>query len=77
MIVICGIAGGVLLAVAAQAVAAPLLLEHVGIYMDVAWPDAGLWTILAAVFGAGLLAALVPAALAYRRTLADGMQVRA
>ena len=40
------------------------------------WPAGDLWLILGGIWLAGALIALVPALMAYRRTLADGMQVR-
>ncbi|MBL38802.1 MAG: peptide ABC transporter permease [Xanthomonadales bacterium] len=75
-ITLAGIAAGLLLAVAAQFALAPWLLERFGIAISFAWPAAWQWLVLAAIALAGVLVALVPAAMVYRRTLADGMQVR-
>jgi len=71
-----GIVLGLLLAYFAQWLAAPMLLDRLGIYLSLHWPEPWQWGVLGAVWLAGLLVALVPASLAYRRTLADGMQVR-
>ncbi len=71
-----GIALGLGLAIAAQAAAAPWLLSHYGLHIGLSLPAAGLWLVLGAIWLSALLVALVPALMAYRRTLADGMQVR-
>jgi putative ABC transport system permease protein len=71
-----GIGLGLVLAVGVQALAAPFLLSTVGVNLAVGWPTALLWKILGGIWLAGLLVGAVPALLAYRRTLADGMQVR-
>ncbi len=71
-----GIIVGVLLALLVQALAAPWLLATFGLHVAVAWPAGDLWLVLGGILLAGLAISLVPALLAYRRTLADGMQVR-
>jgi len=71
-----GILLGLALATLVQALAAPWLLSTVGVNIAVAWPSALLWKILGMIWLAGLIVGAVPALLAYRRTLADGMQVR-
>ncbi|MEN1729081.1 MAG: FtsX-like permease family protein [Pseudomonadota bacterium] len=71
-----GIALGLVLAVIVQALAAPFLLSTVGVNLTVGWPSVLLWKILGAIWLAGVIVGAVPALLAYRRTLADGMQVR-
>ncbi len=76
LIAACGIIAGVGLALLAQALAAPWLLTTFGLHVAVSWPATGLWLVLAGILGAGLAIGLVPALMAYRRTLADGMQVR-
>jgi len=75
-ITLAGIAGGLLLAFAAQFALAPWLLSRFGIAISFAWPAAWQWLVLGAIALAGVLVALVPAVMVYRRTLADGMQVR-
>ncbi|TVQ40998.1 MAG: ABC transporter permease [Wenzhouxiangella sp.] len=76
LIAAAGIVVGLLLALGVQFLAAPWLLEHYGVHVGVSLPAAGVWQLLAGIWLAGLLVALVPALLAYRRTLADGMQIR-
>lgn len=76
LIAFAGILLGVGLAYAAQWVAAPVLLDRLGIYLSLGWPEAWQLGVLGLIWVAGLLVALIPASLAYRRTLADGMQVR-
>ncbi|MEM1082128.1 MAG: ABC transporter permease, partial [Pseudomonadota bacterium] len=71
-----GIALGLLLAYALQAALAPWLLARFGIAVGLAWPATWQWLVLGAIWLLGLLIALVPAVMVYRRTLADGMQVR-
>lgn len=71
-----GIAGGLLLLNGAAALAAPWLEARHGLQLSVGLPAAGEWALLGAVLGASLLASLVPALLAYRRSLADGMTIR-
>ena len=71
-----GILIGVVMATAVQALAAPWLLNHLGLNIGLALPTGELWLILGGIWLAGTAIALVPAGLAYRRTLADGMQIR-
>lgn len=76
LIAACGIIVGIALALLVQAVAAPWLLTTFGLHIGVSWPAGGLWLVLAGILIAGLAIGLVPALMAYRRTLADGMQVK-
>lgn len=76
LIAAAGIALGVLLAVAVQLLAAPWLLANFGLHVGLNWPEPWQLGVLGIIFAAGLLVALVPAFMAYRRTLADGMQVK-
>lgn len=76
LIAAAGILAGLVLALAVQAAAAPWLLDRFGLHVSPSLPDPALWTVLGGIFVAGMLIALVPALMAYRRTLADGMQVR-
>lgn len=71
-----GIVLGVALALTLQVLVAPWLLSAVGLYIGFAPPERYQLIVLGVIFAAGVLIALVPAAMAYRRTLADGMQVR-
>jgi len=75
-ITLAGIVSGLALAYAAQFALAPWLLERFGIAVSFAWPEVWQWLVLGAIALAGVLVALVPAVMVYRRTLADGMQVR-
>lgn len=54
----------------------PWLQASYGILVAPSWPTLAEWKLLALVLGAALLVALIPAALAYRRSVADGMSVR-
>lgn len=76
LIAAAGILVGLLLALGIQVLAAPWLLANYGVHIGVSLPAVVVWQVLAGIWLAGLLIALVPALLAYRRTLADGMQVR-
>ncbi|MFP4207365.1 MAG: ABC transporter permease [Wenzhouxiangella sp.] len=76
LIAAAGIALGVVVAIAVQLSAAPWLLTHFGLHVGLSWPAPWQLGVLGLIFLAGLGVALVPALMAYRRTLADGMQVR-
>ncbi|MGY6629373.1 MAG: ABC transporter permease [Wenzhouxiangella sp.] len=76
LIAAAGILVGVLLALFVQAASAGWLLNHYGLFIETRLPEQALWKVLGGIFGAGLLVGLVPAWMAYRRTLADGMQIR-
>jgi putative ABC transport system permease protein len=71
-----GVLAGVGLALLAQSLAAPWLLANWGVFLSVSWPSWGVWQILLVIWACALLVAVVPAVMAYRTTLADGMQVR-
>ena len=76
LIAAAGIVLGVVLAIAVQWLAAPWLLDNFGLHVGLSWPEPWQLGVLGVIFAAGLLIALVPAFMAYRRTLADGMQVK-
>ena len=57
-------------------VAQPLVLSSFGFHLPVAWPSAWEAVLLGLVLVAGLLSGAIPAALAYRRSLSDGMAIR-
>jgi putative ABC transport system permease protein len=67
---------GVLTALAAQALAAPLLQRRLGITLQMGAPEVTQWAVLAAVLVAGMLASLLPAWRAYSLSLADGLSPR-
>jgi putative ABC transport system permease protein len=76
LITAAGIASGVALAFVVQWTAAPWLLNHFGLHVGLSMP--ALWQVgvLGLIWLSGLVIALLPAGMAYRRTLADGMQIR-
>ncbi|MDT8439552.1 MAG: ABC transporter permease [Wenzhouxiangellaceae bacterium] len=76
LIVVLGMALGVALAAIGLWLAAPLLLDRLGIAVAFQPFEPWQWQVLATIAGTGILVALLPAAMAYRRTLSDGMQVR-
>jgi len=76
LIAAAGIAFGVALALSVQMVAAPWLLSEFGLHVGLTWPAAWQFGVLGLIFLAGLAVGVIPAAMAYRRTLADGMQIR-
>ncbi len=55
--------------------AAPWLQARFGIALPPRWPDAGEWKLLGMAAAAGVLAGVLPAFLAYRRSVQDGMTV--
>lgn len=71
-----GALGGLALLYGGLALGKGWLLDRFGLAVAPSWPTAGECLLLAAVLLAGLLAGLVPALLAYRNTLADGLGVR-
>jgi putative ABC transport system permease protein len=57
-------------------IAQPIVLSRYGVYLPIAPPDAWELTLLGLVVAAGCISGVIPALLAYRRSLADGMSVR-
>lgn len=55
--------------------AAPWLQARFGLDLPARWPDAGEWKLVGVVMLAGIAAGLVPALLAYRRSVQDGMTI--
>lgn len=55
--------------------AAPWLQARFGIELLAGWPSAGEWKLTAVAVTAGLLAGIVPALMAYRRSVQDGMNI--
>lgn len=76
LITIAGIVLGVLIAVVSLLAAAPWVLDTFGLAVGPSLPEPWQLGVLGMIALAGLLVALVPATMAYRRTLSDGMQVR-
>jgi putative ABC transport system permease protein len=71
-----GVAAGFVIAFGAMALAAPLLEQRFGLFVEVGAPTGYDLAIAAAVVVAGLLAGLLPAWRAYRNSLADGLSIR-
>ncbi|SLN77017.1 FtsX-like permease family protein [Roseovarius gaetbuli] len=71
-----GLILGILLLTLAAIVSGPILTVHFGVTIGL--NGFGLWdlTILAVIFCAGLVAALIPSIRVYRMTLADGLSIR-
>lgn len=76
LIVLGGLLLGLALAMGAIIALGPWLLEVFGLAVGLSLPEPWQWAVLGGIFLAGLLVAFIPAMMAYRRTLADGMQVR-
>ncbi|HEU4662863.1 MAG TPA: ABC transporter permease [Dokdonella sp.] len=76
ILTVAGIGIGVALAYLAEIAVRGIALDRLGLALSIAWPSRTEWLFLAAVFVAGLVAGALPAFLAYRRTLADGLTVR-
>ena len=71
-----GILIGIALAYLAVALGQRIALDRLGLALSIAWPSAAEWAFLGAVLVAGFVAGSLPALLAYRRSLADGLTVR-
>lgn len=76
MLSLLGCLGGLALLYTAGALVGPSLESRYGLLIGLGWPGASEWRLLGAVLATGLLASLVPAARAYRYSLADGMTLR-
>ncbi len=68
-----GLAVGLAVTQAASAALAGLVAARFGLALAVAWPSVNEFLALAAIFCAALIAGLIPAGLAYRQTLSDGL----
>lgn len=71
-----GIVTGVALAYLAIVLAQGIVLDRLGLALSISWLTAPEWAFLGIVLVAGVIAGAVPALLAYRRVLADGLTVR-
>lgn len=76
MVVAAGIMLGLALLAALLAVLGPALAAHYGVWLELAWPRSGEWSLLGAVLAAGFVVGLVPAVRAYRLALLDGLAPR-
>ncbi|MCP5420329.1 MAG: ABC transporter permease [Gammaproteobacteria bacterium] len=72
----CGVLCGVGLLYLLLWIAQPVIESHWGLYIVIAPPTGREFILMALTVGAGCLAGLLPAWLAYRYSLADGMTVR-
>ncbi|MDQ7988259.1 MAG: ABC transporter permease [Candidatus Dactylopiibacterium sp.] len=75
-VTLAGCVGGLALVLLAQALGADWLQARFGLDLASAAPGSSGWLRLAALFGAGLAATLLPAWRAYRLSLADGLNPR-
>ncbi len=76
LLALAGVALGIAAAHAAIAAATPLLASRFGLFVATGGPGAYDLLLAAAVVGAALVAGLLPAWLAYRNSLADGLTIR-
>lgn len=76
LLTVAGAVAGLALLYAVLLAARPLVEASYGLFLRIGPPDGWTLAILGAVVVAGLAAGTVPAVLAYRRSLADGMMVR-
>jgi len=75
LLTVAGMIAGVVLLDATTAVAHNYLLATAGLVIDQN-PSPGEWLLLVVVLALGSLAGCIPGWIAYRRSLADGLQVR-
>lgn len=76
LLTLAGVALGTVLLYAALALLQPWIDKAYGLHIAIEPPRLAEWVTLAAIVGAGFLAALLPALRAYRLSVADGMIVR-
>ncbi|AEY01892.1 antimicrobial peptide ABC transporter permease [Oceanimonas sp. GK1] len=76
LLTLLGMALGMALLYAALMVSAPLLQAHYGLRLSVGLPSYEEWRLLAAIWLAGIVTGLLPAAQAFRYSLNDGMSIR-
>lgn len=71
-----GVLAGLAMHYSVVALSAPWLLSTYGVIVTLGLPSGGTWVLLAAVMVGATMAGLVPAALAYKNALDDGLAVR-
>jgi putative ABC transport system permease protein len=76
LLALAGVVLGIAAAHAALAATTRLLASHFGLFLDTGGPGVYDLLLAGAVVGAAVLAGLVPAWLAYRNSLADGLTIR-
>ena len=67
---------GLLMVYTGMVILQPVIEAHLGLFIPIAFPISREWFILGLVMGAAAATGLVPAQMAYRRSLADGMTVK-
>ena len=67
---------GLVLLYSAMVILQPVVETQLGLFIPIDMPQLREWLILGLVLASGALASIIPALLAYRRSLADGMTVR-
>jgi len=76
IVTLCGIAVGLTLLYAVLLLIRPMIEERFGLYLSVAPPTLSELALLLAIIVAALVVAVLPALLAYRNSLADGLTLR-
>jgi putative ABC transport system permease protein len=76
LLALAGVVLGIAVVHSALALATPLLARRFGLFMEAGGPGVDDLLLAAVVVGAAILAGLVPAWLAYRNSLADGLTIR-
>jgi len=76
LVTLLGIAVGLALLYSVLLVIRPIIEERFGLYLSVAPPTLGELGLLLAIVVAALVVAIIPALLAYRNSLADGLTLR-
>jgi putative ABC transport system permease protein len=76
LLTLAGMLAGVALLYLSLALGKGLLLDRYGISIAMSAPTGGELFVLGAVLGAGMIAGTIPAVLAYRHSLADGLTLR-
>ncbi len=71
-----GILLGLIILFGALIALRPWIEERFGLYMSLAAPGASEWMLMLIVLGAAIVIAVIPALLAYRNSLADGLTLR-
>jgi len=76
LVTLCGLALGLLLLYCALLAFRPIVEERFGLFLSLSAPTLSQWWLLAGILAAGVVIAVLPAILAYRNSLADGLTVR-
>ncbi|OXY82429.1 ABC transporter permease [Oceanimonas doudoroffii] len=76
LLTLLGIGLGLLILYGILLAAAPLLQAHYGLLLTPGLPTMDEWRLLAAIWGAGIITGLLPAAQAFRYSLNDGMSIK-